>query len=234
MLKPNDHVLDYVDAYLHETLSSEEAGIVELHCEHCPICLVALEEARKRQEALTSLPAVEASDELIRNTQRKLDRAVQRSRRLGPVDRLVSLTAAGKGFAFAAAMALLIGIFNVYYLSLSPSPYDLRILGQTELLAGTDSSLRVVMFNRDTESVVPGVPVNIELVSISGQQMIQLASFTTDDRGTGRPRFRLPEWDDGEYELRVIAHPPGGKEIISRMVTLQRSWKLMLSSDKPV
>jgi uncharacterized protein YfaS (alpha-2-macroglobulin family) len=234
MLKPNDHVLDYVDAYLHDALSSDEAGIVELHCEQCPICRVALEEARKRKEALTSLPTVEASDELIRKTELKLDRAVQRSRRWGPVDRFVSLPAAGKSFALAAAIALVIGILNIYYLSLSPSPYDLRILGQTQLLAGTDSSLRVVMFNRDTDSVVPAVPVTIELISTSPQQVIQLASFTTDGQGTGRPRFQLPEWNDGEYELRVVAHPQGGEEIISRMVNLQRSWKLMVSSDKPV
>ena len=47
MLKPNDHVLDWVDDYLHELLEPADVAYVERHCEQCRICQVALEEAQK-------------------------------------------------------------------------------------------------------------------------------------------------------------------------------------------
>ena len=42
MLSPGDHVLEYVDAYLHDALARREARYVEQHCESCRICQVAL------------------------------------------------------------------------------------------------------------------------------------------------------------------------------------------------
>src|SRR5262249_4216173 len=46
--------------------------------------------------------------------------------------------------------------------------------------------------------------------------------------------FQLPDWPDGAYQLRVVAHPDGKPETVTHEVRLKRSWKLMLSSDKPV
>src|SRR5262249_42611757 len=48
------------------------------------------------------------------------------------------------------------------------------------------------------------------------------------------PRFQLPDWEDGSYELRITAQPDGKREEFTRSVRLRRSWKLMLASDKPV
>ena len=42
-----------------------------------------------------------------------------------------------------AAAVLIIASMHIYYANLSPSPYDLRVLGQSELLAGTQGSIRV-------------------------------------------------------------------------------------------
>ena len=43
----------------------------------CPICQVALEEARKRQEAMQALPPVEAPESLVQGT---LERIVKQKR----------------------------------------------------------------------------------------------------------------------------------------------------------
>ena len=61
-----------------------------------------------------------------------------------------------------------------------------------------------------------------------------MASFTTNRWGSANPRLRLPDWADGEYDLRVRAKPVAQPELITRTVKLQRSWRLMLSGDKPV
>lgn len=222
MLDPNDHVLDYVDAYLHEALSEEEEAQLERHCQGCKICQVALEEARGRVEALQALPPVEASDELIRTTWQRIAAAP----RFRPtVNQVV--------WSLLGAAAVIIAAVNVYYATLSPSPYDLQLLGQTEWLSGSDASLRVVLLDHRTRRPLAGVPVEIHLVG-PDQGTVQLADFTTDRFGSGTPRMTLPDWEDGRYRLQVRAQTPAAPEVVTQQVRLRRSWQLMLSSDKPV
>ncbi|HEV3078950.1 MAG TPA: alpha-2-macroglobulin family protein, partial [Gemmataceae bacterium] len=77
-------------------------------------------------------------------------------------------------------------------------------------------------------------PVDIDLRDNHSDRNVHLASFTTNAEGTGQPRFELPEWGDGEYELQVVARPTSGPEVLTERVHLKRSWKVMLTSDKPV
>ena len=223
MLDPNDHVLDYVDAYLHDLLTAVDAETLEKHCAACKICQVAMVEARRRLEALQTLPVVEAPESLIRAAQSKIDR--YRRRRWTPVR--VGLLAAAVFFIMFAGL-------HVYYLTLSASFYDLRILGQSEWLAESGASLRVLLVNHDSGQPIEGVPVEIDLADRKTDRTIRLVNFTTDQWGSGHPQFRLPDWEGGEYELRVSAHPGRTSESIVRTVKLKRSWQLMLTSDKPV
>ena len=66
MLDPNDHVLDHVDAYLHDLLTAKDAQTLEQHCAGCKICQVAMDAARRRFEALQTLQVVEAPASLMR------------------------------------------------------------------------------------------------------------------------------------------------------------------------
>ena len=223
MLPPHCHVLEFVDPYLHDVLSAADRDRLERHVESCRICQVAMEEARKRLGALHALPVVEAPDRLIRQTERRILEY-----------RAPRWTAGRIGLLAGATVLLMLGGLHLYYLNLSPSPYDLRVLGQSELLAGADGSLRVVVLRHDDQSPIADVPVDVELADRQQGAPIRLASFRTDSSGTGTPRIHWPDWQPGEYELRVRAHPAWGVEAIDRTVTLKRSWKLMVSSDKPV
>jgi type II secretory pathway pseudopilin PulG len=223
MLRPDDHVLDYVDGYLHETLSARDRDTLLKHVQLCPICQVALEEGRKRLAALQSLPVVEASDSLIRATEQRI-----------AAHRESWWTLPRSALAVAAAVFLFLGGFHLYYLTLSPSPYELKVLGQTELLAGTEGSLRVLLVRHGDQKPVPGVPVNVELAAKNAGPVLKLVSFRTDSAGSTQARFQWPDWEPGDYELRVSARPTFGEESIVKTVKLKRSWKLMVSSDKSV
>jgi hypothetical protein len=225
MQQPYEHVLDFVDDYVHGALSASEALYVERHCESCRICKVALEEAHKRQAAFQTLPAVEPSERLVPDTLAYIDKKDRERTRLRKwlVRGLVTAT---------AASVLIIGGFHLYYARLAPTPYDLRILGQTRLFPGSMGGVRVQLLHHDDGKPLEGVPVDIELLDKG--EAVQLISFTTDADGTGAPRFQLPDWVDGSYILRVVAHPQGEDEIATHPIMLKRSWKLMLSSDKPV
>ena len=107
MLDPNDHVLDYVDAYLHDLLTAADAATLEQHSAGCKICQVAMEEARRRWEAMQTLPVVEAPESLIRAAQAKIDR--YRRRRLTP---------ARVGWSAAAVLLVMFAALHVYYFTL--------------------------------------------------------------------------------------------------------------------
>ena len=64
--------------------------------------------------------------------------------------------------------------------------------------------------------------------------MVRLASFTTDQFGSGTVLMQLPDWVPGSYKLRVTARAGWHTESIEQTVALRRSWQLMLTSDKPV
>lgn len=228
MFHPNDHILDHADDFLHELLSEGDAAHVEQHCRQCRICEVALEEAQKRYRAVQAVPACEASEELISNTLAYVEKRQHQGRRLRH-----SLLF-GVPSAVAAAVLLLAG-FQFYYTNLEASPYDLRVLGQKELIAGARGSLRVQVLDLKAGTALAGVPVEIELRD-SGpkKEVVRLAGFTTNNAGTGQPRFELPDWGSRDLELRVIARPHGNTELLTQTVHLKRSWKVMLSTDKPV
>ncbi|HTU25593.1 MAG TPA: MG2 domain-containing protein, partial [Pirellulales bacterium] len=223
MISPNEHVLEYVDAHVHGALSRDEDKAVAIHCRRCPICKVALEEAEKRLALLESVPPAAVSPELLARAEEQL------AARRRPRFRRSQLV------AFAAlAAALLIACCHLYIAKSGVSPYDLRVLGQNELVADSDASLRVLLVNHDTLQPIAGMPVSIDLRGPEGTPAITLARGVTDRSGTIAPRIHVPAWKDGDYELQVSARAGFGSEHVAHKVKLHRDWQLMLSSDKPV
>jgi hypothetical protein len=240
----NDHMLEFVDAFVHDTLEPAQAAVVEEHCAHCPICRVALEEAQKRVAALKTVPASEAGDDLLARTELLIDdhiarEAAREAPRLQPAQaekqlqrrRMYRMGVVAGLFGVAAVV---IATLQVHYETLSASPYDLQVLGERQLLPGELSSLRVMLFDHNRSEPLSDVPVTIELASKDQRPVIQLASFRTDARGTGSPAFRIPEQLRGDFELRVSARLGGRVEKIVRDVKIARSWRVMVTTDKPV
>lgn len=227
-MSPSDnHVTDRVDDYVHGLLSPAEGRRIEEHCRQCTLCRGALGRARQRLEALTQLPAQEAGEALIHSTLRKIDEYRHRRQRLR---RLLAL---GLGVATAAALVVLIS-GQIYYSGLKPSPVDLRLYGQRELITATRASMRIRLTDEGTGQPLAGVPVTIELRSPGGDQVVSQEEFRTDEQGTGEPRLQIPDLAEGDYQLRIVAQTPGQPEILTRSVTLRRAEKVMISSDKPI
>jgi hypothetical protein len=227
MSEHTEHILEYVDAYFHDLLTPAEDEAIEQHCDQCPACDAALEEAKKRYDALQTVPASEASEKLVQATLEQVEAAEKaHARRMRRLRR-------GALLALAASV-LLLGAVHLYYLNLSPSPYDLQVFGQDILLADTEGSLRVRVLDHKRGKAAENIPVRIDLEDARTGRTVHLAHFTTDAQGTGQPRFRLPNWKDGEYRLRVTAETGRPTERVTQKVRLTHLWKLMLSSDRPV
>jgi anti-sigma factor RsiW len=226
MTPRTDHVTDLVDDYLHDLLDEADAARVARHCGECAACAVALEEARKRLTALQSLPPSEAPERLVRATVAAVENRVWRWRR---VRRYVL----GGALAAAAIVAAVIGEFHFHYVNLSASPTDIKVLGQTQLLAGAAASLRVCLIDHATGGTLAGVPVRIGLHNRNTGATVELAGFTTDADGTGQPNFRVPDWADAECDMQVTADNRT-HDSLTLPIKVRRSRQVMLSSDKPV
>ncbi|MCO6456978.1 MAG: hypothetical protein J5I93_16890 [Pirellulaceae bacterium] len=225
--QPQPHVVDLVDDYVHDLLSEAEAERVSAHCQACAACAAALEAARQRLAAMRALPPVEAAQQLVDKT---VDRVARRVHRREQVWWWWS-----RGTALATAATLLIlGSLHAWYWNLRPTPYDLRILGQESLRAGTQAQLRVGVFDRHSGQPVAGAPVTIELLDSRNGSSLRLASIQTGDDGSEVAELNLPDWEEGNYQLRLIAAPNGTQEQLQRSIRLRRDWKLMLTTDKPV
>jgi hypothetical protein len=217
MIPLHEHVLDRLNAYLDRTLSPADAAVVKRHCARCASCRKAL-------------------------IMHEAERWVGPGKAVGAVPDAARPPRVGsRVFAFfwltLAVAGMVLAGFHVYYANLKPSPYDLRVLGQSAWLPGTDAALHLRVLRHDG-GPERGVPVTVGLTSQGSpaDRRVQLASLTTGDHGEAVPRFQLPDWPDGSYQLQVTARPTGARspETIARTVTLKHAWRLMSSTDKPV
>jgi len=222
MTHSHEHVLDRVNAYLDRTLSRADATAVKQHCARCASCRAALEmlgaerwiEPRKGwRDGFGPSP-----------TPARFSPRPPRPR--SQVFTFFWLT-------LATAAVVLAG-FHLHYAGLKPTPLDLKVLGQTEWLPGTEAALHLRVLQHGGGSALQGVPITVELSGSAPGQKVRLASVTTGDHGAAAPRLHLPDWPDGDYTLKIRAAAGPARETVTRTVSLKRSWRLMVSTDKPV
>jgi hypothetical protein len=233
----NNHIADEIDCYLHEVLTPAEKKQVEEHIQECETCRAALEEGKKRFDILRNVAASEAGNDLVQKTLARVnqhEQAILRRQKL-----LIRWSIGG-----VAAVILLFAGSQIYQARLKPSPYDLRVIGQSQFFANADAQVRVSVVDqtKSHNAGVKNVPVRVEIASSQGE-FIELVSADTDAEGNAQPKFHLPDWKAGSYNLRISARPGGSAQVITRPVELRSDWKpasastaskLMLSSDRPV
>jgi alpha-2-macroglobulin-like protein len=224
---PRQPDAETIDSFLHSLLSEAEAAEVTRLTLTKPAWALALAEGKRRYSAVeAALPPTQPAGDLAARTVRSVigaERARKRRRKNGWLATVAS---------FALAAGVLIAVF-VHTDNLKPPSTKLEWFGQQALLADAPGSLRVRLINERTQQPVAGMPVNVALQNRDGT-LVQLATFQTDARGTGTPQFRVPDWADGSYTLKVVAQSSEGVEELSQPITLRREFRLMLSTDKPV
>ena len=114
---------------------------------------------------------------------------------------------------------------------------DTRLLGQMQWYAGGPASLRVIALNHTTQSPIAGAEVNAKVVmKVENPDEDVIANFSgkTDDRGTVQMRFNAPEDLEGEAELQVKVDSPMGTDEIKQEISIVKTHKILLSTDKPL
>lgn len=230
----HNNIEQYADQLVHDLLSHQQQQEVLDHCDQCPHCREQLNRAHRRLAAFRQVELDEVSEELLQRTFESSTQVTERDEQKThkkKVPNQTRFTIEKTIWKVVAAAALLLIGLSCYW-NLAPKPsLNLMVFGQDQLFIDSDGSLRVVL--QDRIRPVSGRRINVDLEDETGARNIRLASFETNDRGTGAPKFQLPDWPVGEYQLKVTLQG-SDKDVISRRVKLKRNWHLMLSSDKPV
>ncbi len=219
------------DAYFHGLLFTDEADALLALTKKDEAAADAFEKARRRFEALQALPSSEPSDRLLKATIQHVEQGVVQLQRRSYWRKMYLVSVS---FA-AVAAALVIGAFQIHYNSLKASPFDLRVLGQSEFLAGGPASFRIGLFDtKANNKLVSNTPVKLTLVDAKKNVRQELASFKLGEGGSATPPVAMPDWAPGDYQLEIRAETDAGEELLTQPIKLERSFKMMLSTDKPV
>lgn len=218
------------DAYFHGLLFTDEADALLEITKKDETAADAFERARRRFEALKALPISEPSDRLLKATIAHVEQGVVQLQRRSYWRKMYM---ASVTFA-AVAAAIVIGAFQIHYKTLKASPFDLRVLGQSQFLAGGPASFRLGVIDKTTAKFVPNAPVKLTLVDAKRNVRQELASFKLGEGGSATPPVAMPDWAPGDYQLEIRAETAQGEELLTQPIKLERSFKIMLSTDKPV
>ena len=137
--------------------------------------------------------------------------------------------------AAAAILAVIVCVVKVQGVSrIEADPQEAFLFGQWNLTPGMTTAYR--LFVRDARAAAPvnGARICLSLLSAEGTLLWEEKS-TTDSTGMAivKPRIAadLPE---GEYTLRARAESDTGASELFRTVSVQRSFRLLITTDKPV
>jgi uncharacterized protein YfaS (alpha-2-macroglobulin family) len=135
----------------------------------------------------------------------------------------------------ATLAAVAIGVAQWRWQNYKASPYDLRILGQNQLLQGAPINLRLAVYDRSRNEFAANDPVTVSLVDRVTQKVISETKVMTAAGGPTNVSFEPPAEARGEFDLVVRAETDFDQaEELKQVVTIRRAVRLMLSCDKPV
>ncbi len=113
------------------------------------------------------------------------------------------------------------------------SQHETILLAQDRLVPGSQAAMRVLV--RDTRDAAPlaDATVTVSLKPADGDRTAKLFTGQTDEMGTALVQFTVPEGESAQT-LIVETDSRLGSDQIQRPVQLQRDYKILLSTDKPI
>ena len=107
------------------------------------------------------------------------------------------------------------------------------VVGQSRFAPDSDGSVRVVVQDSGAGRPIPNAHVEVSLKPAAGRA-IPLFEGETDETGSLPVRFHVPADVPDEAALVVETQSSAGHDRVEQPVTIERKYRLLLSSDKPL
>ncbi|MDE2713662.1 MAG: MG2 domain-containing protein [Verrucomicrobiota bacterium] len=143
----------------------------------------------------------------------------------------------GRFWAIAATVVLLlcvsVGLKTQQINQLKAKPEQAFLIAPEDLAPGAPAAFRVFVRNGQNTEPVAKAEVEVSLTSAEGDE-VWMVSATTDESGFANIEKQIPdELAEGEY--KVVAQLAGDDQsVITQNVQLTRSYRVMVTTDKPL
>ncbi len=138
----------------------------------------------------------------------------------------------------ALVLVLLAGLVTatIYYGDLPNriSQHETIVLGQNQLVPGSQAAFRVVVRDSKDASPLSNAAIKALLKPADGENAMEVFSGETDEKGTADIRFAVPEDVDPDQTLIIRTTSALGSDEIEREITLKRDYRLLVTTDKPI
>ena len=108
------------------------------------------------------------------------------------------------------------------------------VVGPTRFAPDSDASVRVVVQDFGQGEPIVGAEVRVSLKPAAGGQAITLFEGETDETGSLPVSFHVPADAPADATLVVETRSEVGRDRVEQPVTIQREYRLLLTSDKPL
>jgi hypothetical protein len=140
--------------------------------------------------------------------------------------------------AFYALTILIVvaGFAALWWVDTLPKRVDDQqtiLVGQTQFAPDSDASVRIVVQDLGRGEPIEGAVVRVSLKPSGGRADL-LFEGQTDGTGSLPVQFHVPADAPAEAQLVVETESEVGQDRVEQSVTIQRDYRLLLSSDKPL
>jgi uncharacterized protein YfaS (alpha-2-macroglobulin family) len=134
-----------------------------------------------------------------------------------------------------AGAAILCGLVS-YFSRLPERVSDLEtiVLGQTQYVPGSEAALRVLVRDLANQAPIAGAAVLVSMQPQDGGPKVALFEGTTDELGTADVSFTVPQDLGPAQTLIVETSADLGEDQLEQPITLDRDYKVLLTTDKPI
>jgi len=134
-----------------------------------------------------------------------------------------------------AGIAAAVGLI-LYYDNLPErlSQHETIVVGQNRFVPGSQGALRVLVRDSKDGAPLENAEVQVALRPKDGGKTVPLYSGATGSGGTADITFRVPADASPESTLTIETHSSLGEDKVERPVTIERDYRVLLTTDKPI
>jgi uncharacterized protein YfaS (alpha-2-macroglobulin family) len=126
------------------------------------------------------------------------------------------------------------GIIYAIRLPEQISEQDTLIMGQSHLIPGAPGTLHVQVQRHGNAAPIAGAEVKVSLKPTRGGPAQVLYEGTTADDGRIAATFTVPDVAEPAQQIVVETRSDLGRDSMEQPVTVERSYKVLLTTDKPI
>lgn len=124
----------------------------------------------------------------------------------------------------------------VYYANLPGRlpQQEIVVVGQNRFIPGTQAALRLQVRDTVKGNPIPDAEVSLALRPRGGGKALTLFNGRSDASGVVEATFNVPLVDSPEQTLLITSRSPQGRDQLEQSVTVEREYRILLSTDKPL